>query len=60
MKYYRNYVPKMVEKPNPFYKLPKTEVPVNITSELKETFNSVNKTLSDACQFALEQLIPGK
>ena len=45
---------------NPFYKLLKAEVPINITSELKETFHSVNKALSDACQLALNQLIPGK
>ena len=50
----------MAEKLNPFYKLLKAEVPINITSELKETFDSVNTALSDACQFALEQLIPGK
>ena len=36
----------MAEKLNPFYKLLKTEVPINITSELKETFDSVKKTLS--------------
>ena len=50
----------MVEKLNPFYKLLKAEVPINITSELKETFDSVNKALSDACQLALKQPIPGK
>ena len=50
----------MAEKLNPFYKLLKTEVPINITSELKETFDSVNKTLSDACEVALKQPIPGK
>ena len=38
----------------------KTEVPINITSELKETFDSVNKALSDACEIALKQPIPGK
>ena len=37
----------------------KTEVPINITSNLKETFDSVNKSLSDACQLALKQPIPG-
>ena len=58
--YYRNYIPRMAEKLNPFYKLLKAEVPVNITSELKETFDSVNKALSDACQLALKQPIPGK
>ena len=50
----------MAEKLNPFYKLLKTEVPTNITSELKETFDSVNKALSDACELALKQPIPGK
>ena len=58
--YYRNYNPRMAEKLNPFYKLLKTEVPVNIISELKETFDSVNKALSDACELALKQPIPGK
>ena len=50
----------MAEKPNPIYKLLKTEVPINITSGLKETFVSVNKALSDACQLALKQPIPRK
>ena len=50
----------MAEELNPFYKVLKAEVPINITSELKETFDSVNKALSDACQHALKQPIPGK
>ena len=50
----------MAEKLNPFYKLLKAEVPINITSELKETSDSVNNALSDACQLALKQPIPGK
>ena len=50
----------MAEKLSPFYKLLKTEVPINITSELKATFDSVNKALSDACELALKQPIPGK
>ena len=29
-------------------------------SEMKETFDSVNKALSDACGLALKQPIPGK
>ena len=58
--YYRNFVPRMAKKLNPFYKLLKTEVPINITSELKETFHSVNKALSDSCELALEQPITGK
>ena len=60
VKYYRNYIPRMAEKLNPFYKLLKTEVPISITSELKEKFDSVNKALSDACELALKQPIPGK
>ena len=35
-------------------------MPFNLTSELKETFDSVNKALSDACELALKQPIPGK
>ena len=58
--YYRNYIPRMAEKLHPFYKLLKTEVPINITSELKDTFDSVNTALSDACELALKQPIPGK
>ena len=49
----------MAEKLNPFYKLLKTEVPINITSELKDTFDSVNKALTDACERALKQPNPG-
>ena len=57
---YRNYIPRMAEKLNPFYKLLKTEVPINITPEVKEIFDSVNKALSDACELALKQPISGK
>ena len=57
---YRNYVPRIAEKLHPFYKLLKTEVPINITSDLKESFDSVNKALSDAYELALKQPIPGK
>ena len=58
--YYRNYIPRMAEKLHTFNKLLKTEVPINITSQLKETFDSVNTALSDACELALKQPIPGK
>ena len=49
----------MAEKLNPYHKLLGTEVPINITSELKETFDSVNKALGDACELAFIQQIPG-
>ena len=58
--YYRNYIPRMAEKLNPFYKLLKAEVPINITPELKGNVDSVNKALSDACELTLKQPIPGK
>ena len=35
-------------------------MPINITSELKETFDSVNKVFSEACQLGVKQPIPGK
>ena len=44
----------MAEQPNLFYKLLKTEVPIDITSELKETFDLVNKALTDAFELATE------
>ena len=50
----------MAEKLNPFYKLLKTEVPINITLELKEKFDSVNEALTDACELSLKHTIPGK
>ena len=49
----------MGEKPIPFYKLLKIEVLNNIPSELKEAFDSVNKSLIDACGLALKQPTPG-
>ena len=58
--YCRSYFPKMTEKPNLFYKLTKTEVSIKIRSELKETFDTVNKAFSDAFELALKQPIPGK
>ena len=58
--YYRKYIPRMAEKFNRFYKLLKLEVPINITSGLNETFDSVNKALRNAFELALKQPIPGK
>ena len=48
----------MAAKLNPFYILLKTEAPFNITSEIKEKIDSVNKALNDACELALKQPIP--
>ena len=60
MQYYRNYIPRIAEKVYPFYKLLKLEVPINIMSDLKGTFDPVNKALSVACESALKQPLPGK
>ena len=40
--------------------MPKTEVPINIMLELKETFDLFSKDLSDARELALKQPIPRK
>ena len=50
----------MAEELNPFYKLLKADVPIKITSELRQTFDSVNNGLIDACQVGLKQPNPGK
>ena len=50
----------MAEKLNAFYKLLKAEIPRNITSEVKKTFDSADKAVSDACELALKQPIPGE
>ena len=51
--------PRMAEKLCPIYNLLKAEVPINRTSELKNTYDSINKALSDACDLALKQPTPG-
>ena len=50
----------MAEKLNFFYQLLKTGVPIKITSELRETFESVNEALSDACEIALTHSVLGR
>ena len=50
----------MAENFNPYYNLLKKEVPINITSELKETFVSVNKDPSQACVVELKQRLSGQ
>ena len=50
----------MAEKINPFYKLLKVEAPINITSELKETLDSVNNAPRDAGENTWRQPTPEK
>ena len=58
--FYKFIIPTMAETFIPFYKLLKTEVPIKLTSDLKETFDSIKKVLSDAYQLALKQPVPEK
>ena len=51
----RLYMPRMAGKFNLFCKLLKAEASINITLELKETFDSVNKALSDNCELVVKQ-----
>ena len=50
----------MVEKLNPLLKLLKTASLNNGTLEFNDTFDSVNKALSDACELTLKQPLPGE
>ena len=58
--YYRILIPRKADNLGPSCKLLKAEVPINITSDSKETIDSVNITLSDACELASKQPIAGK
>ena len=59
-KFLQKNIPRMAEKLNPFYKLLKAEVPINITSELKQSFDSVNNAPNVAFQLAFKRPNPGK
>ena len=50
----------MAEKLHPFYKLLKTDTSINITQDLVDTFELVNKALDGACELSLKQPLPGK
>ena len=53
-------IARMTEKLNPFYRLLNAGTPINITLELRDTVDSVNKALSDACEWTFKQPNPGK
>ena len=56
----KNYTPRVVEKLNTFYKLLKAETSINITSDLRETFDSLNKAIIDRCDIVMKHPFPGK
>ena len=60
MNSYKKYIPRIAEELYSFNKLLRAEVSIKIISELKATFDSLNETVSDVCQLALRQPIPGK
>ena len=60
VKYFMVYILGMVLRPNSIYRLLQAETPVNLTSELRKIFDSVNTELSDACIPLLEQLLAGR
>ena len=49
----------MAEKLYPFSTLLKTDTSINITQDLVDTFELINK-LDDTCELSLEQPLPGK
>ena len=57
---YRRYIPRMDGKLNPFYNLLTSDTLSNITSEPRETFDSVKKLLSYACEIAIKQPLQAK
>ena len=59
VRYYRTFLIGMAEEPNPFHKLLKAVTLINITSELKETTDSVNEARDD-CELEIKQLLSGK
>ena len=60
MNYYNEKIPWFSEELNPFYRFLKSEFPNNNTSDLKETFDSLNKALSESFEVALKQPNPRK
>ena len=63
LNYYRNYIPRLAEKLNPFFQLLKpTENKVNIfiSTELMNKFRNINDPLDKGCQLALRQPLPDK
>ena len=58
--YYKNYISRMAEKVSLLHKLLKADVSINVASELKDPFDSVFKSPSDACELKLKLRIPEK
>ena len=45
----------MAEKLKPLYRPLKAETPINVVSELKQTFDQFKKVINDICELALKQ-----
>ena len=60
LNYYRNYVPRLFERLDPFYKMLKTDEKVLVSKELVQQFEEINNALDKCCDLALQQPIANK
>ena len=60
LNYYRNYIPRLSEKLDPFFQLLKKNEKVLVTTELVEHFNEINRDLDRCSQLALRQPLPNR
>ena len=61
--YYRNYIPRLAERPTPFFQLLKTtdaKTKIPFTPDIMKEFREINKALDRCCQLALRQPLPDK
>ena len=60
LNHYRNYIPRLSEKLDPFFQLLKKDEKVLVTTELIQQFNEINRDLDKCSQLALKQPLPNK
>ena len=58
--YYRNYIPRLSEKPLGFYELLKANKQSKVTEELIDNYKAINAALAEACGLVLKQPITGR
>ena len=63
MNTYRKCVPRLAERPTPFFQLLKTtdtKIKIPITPDIMKEFKEINEALDRCCQLALRQPLLGK
>ena len=60
LNYYRNFVPRLLERLAPFYKMLKSDRKVLVSKELVKQFEEINKAIDKCCDLALQHSIPNK